>query len=123
MSRLLAIAISVLLFSSYVTSQCSNASMRSIEYHCTGCGGGIVFVTVCSGGGGRCDAYRYQIPCGICSIGQAGACLSSSVDKPGSVRRAVMDDRLVVRSAAPSCLASKQGLLEDWVDSGNRSMR
>jgi hypothetical protein len=122
MSRLLAIAISLFLFASYATSQCQNAKMRSILYHC-GCGGEIL-VTVCLGGGGQCDGIRTRIQCsGGCEIDGAGACLSSSVDKRGSPRPAILDGRLALNSASVSCSASARGSLEDWVNSRERSVR
>lgn len=42
MKQLMALAFSLILFATYATSQCSNASMRGIFYHCTSCGGGVV---------------------------------------------------------------------------------
>lgn len=116
MKQLMALAFSLILFATYATSQCSNASMRGIFYHCTSCGGGVVFIQVCSGGGGKCDAFRSQIHCGICYVGSAGTCLSSAA-LPTASQHGMIDDSLTSSSGAASCALIRQGTLQDWVNS------
>jgi hypothetical protein len=117
MNRLIASAIAVIISAAQVGA-CSNVGVKRYLHNCVTCGGGWQQINVCSSTvSGQCEEFHDQVPCGTCSVGEAGKCFSAStVGRKAEADKDLLADARVSNTLVGSSCSANQ-TLENWVRS------